>query len=79
MKTVEEFIKEIESSETLPNVLKGIKDKDALSDFLKKNDVGTTAEEFRPVHRKRDSIDITVLFCFVVLCHFSILFRYLCR
>lgn len=46
MKTVEEFIEEIESTETLPNELKGIKDKDALSGFLKKNDVGTTAEEF---------------------------------
>ena len=46
MKTVEEFIKEIESSETLQNELKGIKDKDALSDFLKRNDVSATAEEF---------------------------------
>ena len=46
MKTAEEFIKEINSSETLQNELKGIKDADALTDFLKKNDVDTQAEEF---------------------------------
>ena len=46
MKTAEEFIKEIDSSETLQNELKGIKDADALTDFLKKNDVGAAAEEF---------------------------------
>ena len=46
MKTVEDFFKEIEGSETLQNDLKGIKGKNALSDFLKKNNVGTTAEEF---------------------------------
>ena len=34
---------------------------------------------FPPVHRKRDSIDITVLSRFTVLCHFLILFQYLCR
>ena len=46
MKTVEEFINEIENSETFQIELKGIKDKDALSDFLKKNNVSATAEEF---------------------------------
>ena len=46
MKTVEEFIKEIESSEALKNELKAIKDKDALADFLKKNDVSPSVEEF---------------------------------
>ena len=46
MKTIEEFIKEIESSETLKNELKAIKDKDALADFLKKNGVTPSVEEF---------------------------------
>ena len=46
MKTAEEFIKEIDSSETLQNELKGIKDVDALTEFLKKNDVGAATEEF---------------------------------
>ncbi len=46
MKTVEEFIKEIESRDALKNELKAIKDKDALADFLKKNDVSPSVEEF---------------------------------
>ena len=46
MKTIEEFIKEIESSETLKNELKAIKDKDALAAFLKKYDVDGTVEDF---------------------------------
>ena len=46
MKTIEEFIKEIESSEALKNELKAVKDKDALAEFLKKNDVSGTAEDF---------------------------------
>lgn len=46
MKTIEEFIKEIESSADLQNELKEIKDKDALADFLKKHDVSGTAEDF---------------------------------
>ena len=46
MKKVEEFIKEIESSETLKNELKSIKDKDALIAFLKKNDVDGTVDDF---------------------------------
>ena len=46
MKTIEEFYEEIAGSQELQNELKGIKEKDALSDFLKKNNVSTTAEEF---------------------------------
>ena len=46
MKTIEEFIKEIESSDALKNELKAIKDKDALAEFLKKQDVSGTVEEF---------------------------------
>ena len=46
MKTANEFIKKIESNDTLKNELKAIKDKDALADFLKKNDVDGTVEDF---------------------------------
>ena len=46
MKTIEEFIKEIEGSEALKNELKAVNDKDALADFLKKNDVSGTVEDF---------------------------------
>ncbi len=46
MKTIEEFIKEIESSADLQNELKAIKDKDALAEFLKKNDIDGTVEDF---------------------------------
>lgn len=46
MKTIEAFIKDIESSADLQNELKAIKDKDGLAEFLKKNDVEGTAEDF---------------------------------
>ena len=46
MKTIEEFIKEIQGSAELQAALKEIKDKDALAEFLKKNDVNATVEEF---------------------------------
>ncbi len=46
MKTIEEFIKEIEGSAALQDELKAIKDKDALAAFLKKNDVDGTVEDF---------------------------------
>ena len=46
MKTVEEFIKEIGKSESLQKEIKAIKDKDALADFIKKNDVGAPIDEF---------------------------------
>ena len=46
MKTVEEFIGEIGSSEQLQNELEAITDKDALEAFFKKNDCGATAEEY---------------------------------
>lgn len=38
MKTVEEFIKEIVSSEALKTELKAVKDRDGLAAFLKKHD-----------------------------------------
>ena len=46
MKTINEFIKEIEGSEALQKELKAIEDKDAAAAFLKKYDCGGTAEEF---------------------------------
>ena len=46
MKTVQDFIKEIEGSAALQDELKAIKDKDALAAFLKKNDVDGTVEDF---------------------------------
>ena len=46
MKTIEEFIKEIEGSETLKNELKAVNDKDILAAFLKNNDVDGTVEDF---------------------------------
>ena len=46
MKTIEEFLKETESSEALQNELKAINDKDALEELLKKYDVNAAAEEF---------------------------------
>lgn len=46
MKTVEEFIKEIENTDVLQNELKAVKDKNALAEFLKKNNVGAAVEEF---------------------------------
>ena len=56
MKTIEEFIKEIEGSADLQNEIKAIKDKDALSAFLKKNDVEGTVEDFgKAVKAKAES------------------------
>ena len=46
MKTAQDFIKEIEGSAELQAALKEIKDKDALAEFLKKNDVDGTVEDF---------------------------------
>ncbi len=46
MKTIEAFIKEIGESTELQDAIKAIKDKDALADFLKKNDVEGTVEDF---------------------------------
>lgn len=46
MKTVQDFIKETEGSAELQTALKEIKDKDALAEFLKKNDVDGTVEDF---------------------------------
>ena len=46
MKTIEAFIKEIEGSAELQTALKEIKDKDALAEFLRKNDVDGTVEDF---------------------------------
>ena len=46
MKTINEFIKEIEGSEALQKELEVIEDKDAAAAFLKKYDCGGSAEEF---------------------------------
>jgi hypothetical protein len=46
MKTVQDFIKETEGNTALKNELKAINEKDALADFLKKNGVDATVEEF---------------------------------
>lgn len=46
MKTMEEFIKEIEGSEALRDELMAIQDRDALAAFLKKNDVSGAIEDF---------------------------------
>ena len=45
MRTIEEFIREIERSKALQDELKEIKDKDALADFLRKNDVCESVDE----------------------------------
>lgn len=46
MKSVEEFVKELDSSESLRNELKKIRGTDALKAFLKANDCGFTLEDF---------------------------------
>lgn len=46
MKTIEQFIKEIEGSADLQNEIKAIKDQDVLAEFLKKNDVEGTVQDF---------------------------------
>ena len=46
MKTIEEFIKEIEGSAALQEELKGIQDEDAFAAFLKKYDVESSVEDF---------------------------------
>ena len=46
MKTIEAFIKEIGKSTELQDAIKAIKDKDALAEFLKKNDIDGTVEDF---------------------------------
>ncbi len=46
MKTIEEFIKEIEGLADLQKEIKAIKDKEALAAFLKKKDVEGTVEDF---------------------------------
>lgn len=46
MKTVKDFIEEIEESEILKNELKAIKDKGEAEAFLRKYDVGGTVDAF---------------------------------
>lgn len=46
MKTVEEFIREIEGSAALLDELKTVSDRDALAALLKKYDVSGTVEDF---------------------------------
>ena len=57
MKTIDEFIKEIEDSTALKDELKAIKDKDALADFLKKNDVSSTTEEFAKAFKAKNEAE----------------------
>ena len=45
MKTVEEFIKEVEASKELRNEMKAVKDEEEAATFLKKHDVDATVEE----------------------------------
>ena len=45
MKTLEQFIKEINASKELQEELKNLKNKDAVAAFLKKHDCSATAEE----------------------------------
>ena len=45
MKTLEQFIKEVEASEELQNELKNLKDADAANAFLKAHGCGATADE----------------------------------
>ncbi len=46
MKTLEEFIKEIESSEALLNEIKTITSDDEFAAFLKKHDCGASVKEY---------------------------------
>ena len=46
MKTVEEFIREVEGSAALLDELKTVSDRDALAALLKKYDVSGTVEDF---------------------------------
>ena len=46
MKTINEFVKEIEGSKAIQEELKAVKDKEALAVLLKKNDVDGTVEDF---------------------------------
>ena len=46
MKTIEEFIKEIEGSDALQKEFEAIEDKDAAAAFLKKYDCDATIEVF---------------------------------
>ncbi|MBR6044187.1 MAG: hypothetical protein IKP47_00985 [Ruminococcus sp.] len=46
MKTLEEFTKELDGSETLRKEFIAAKGSEALGDFLKKNGCGFTAEDF---------------------------------
>lgn len=45
MKTLEQFIKEIDASKGLQEELKNLQDKDAVAAFLKKHDCSATTEE----------------------------------
>lgn len=46
MKTIEEFIREIESSEALQNEIKAITNDDEFAEFLKKHDCGASVKEY---------------------------------
>ena len=46
MKTVEEFIKEIEGSDALQNEIKALKNENEFAAFLKNNDCGASVKEY---------------------------------
>lgn len=54
MKTLEQFLKEIEASGELQKELKNLKDKDAANAFLKKHGCSATAEELAAFLRSKN-------------------------
>ena len=58
MKTVEEFIKEIENTDVLQNELKAVKDKNALAEFLKKHGCDADVKEFMAFVRSQSEGEI---------------------
>lgn len=57
MKTIEEFLKEVEASEALRNEMKAISDKDAFETFLKKNDCGFTTDDLAKVIKTEEAAE----------------------
>ena len=58
MKTLEEFVKEISTSEDLQKALKEIKDNASLEAILKKNGCGASADEFAKFVRAQSEGEI---------------------
>ena len=59
MKTIEDFIKEIEGSEALQNELRDIKDDKALAVFLENNAYGISVEAFVKAMKARSGGEIS--------------------